>query len=370
MRLKPIIKGFLLTLITLGMSCMPLNAQKLQAALSHYSVDDGLTSNTIAHIIRDDYGYLWIGTWNGLSRFDGFNFFNYETGNASGIPLLHNRIMDMVADGSQNIWMRMYDGHIFVLNRRTDTIINPLEDMEGYEDIVSQADGELPGLNETLPKGVYYLTEKQAPATYAVLSQDLCFEIDDLGYIRKISGPGTLVQQTEQSGTMDVFYTINVENELLVTDGVMIRKVVTGDMGDKQKDFTFTVVQAPAGQKYTWEKNGVEQTLQIGMGDTFTLKHGETVQIFVPDETLLRISEANGQYNTTWVLNGEELNADQNNTVGFSDVGLLVVTNDYGTVAPTSYNGGSATVMFVIVLISGAILWILTKKRSKNNQKI
>ena len=201
-------------------------------------------------------------------------------------------------------------------------------------------------------------------------AQYINFEIDDLGYIRKISGPGTLVQQTEQSGTMDVFYTINVENELLVTDGVMIRKVVTGDMGDKQKDFTFTVVQAPAGQKYTWEKNGVQQPLQIGMGDTFTLKHGETVQIFVPDETLLRISEANGQYNTTWVLNGEELNADQNNTVGFSDVGLLVVTNDYGTVAPTSYNGGSATVMFVIVLISGAILWILTKKRSKNNQKI
>ena len=138
MRLKPIIKGFLLTLITLGMSCMPLNAQKLQAALSHYSVDDGLTSNTIAHIIRDDYGYIWIGTWNGLSRFDGFNFFNYETGNASGIPLLHNRIMDIVADGSQNIWMRMYDGHVFVLNRRTDTIINPLEDMEGYEDMVTK----------------------------------------------------------------------------------------------------------------------------------------------------------------------------------------------------------------------------------------
>ena len=260
--------------------------------------------------------------------------------------------------------------HFALYKQRVSTsgqLVKDFAPMEGYEDIVSQADGELPGLDESLPKGVYYLTEKQAPATYAVLSQDLCFEIDDLGYIRKISGPGTLVQQTEQTGTMDVFYTINVENELLVTDGVMIRKVVTGDMGDKQKDFTFTIVQAPAGQKYTWEKNGVQQPLQIGMGDTFTLKHGETVQIFVPDETLLRISEANGQYNTTWVLNGEELNADQNNTVGFSDVGLLVVTNDYGTVAPTSYNGGSATVMFVIVLINGAILWILTKKRSKNN---
>ena len=138
MILKPCIKGLLLTVTMLVIGCLPLNAQKLQAALSHYSADDGLTSNTLAHIIRDDYGYIWIGTWNGLSRFDGFNFFNYETGNMSGIPLLHNRIMDLVADGKQNIWLRMYDGRIFVLNRHTDTIINPLQDMEGYEDMVTK----------------------------------------------------------------------------------------------------------------------------------------------------------------------------------------------------------------------------------------
>jgi len=138
MILRPCIKGLLLTIIMFVVGCLSLNAQKLQAALSHYSADDGLTSNTIAHIIRDGYGYIWIGTWNGLSRFDGFNFFNYETGNASGIPLLHNRIMDLVADGKQNIWLRMYDGHIFVLNRRIDTIINPLLDMEGHEDMVTK----------------------------------------------------------------------------------------------------------------------------------------------------------------------------------------------------------------------------------------
>ena len=67
-------------------------AQTMHASQSHYSTDNGLCSNAVSNIIQDDYGYIWIGTWNGLSRFDGFNFFNYKTGGQSKVPLLHNRI--------------------------------------------------------------------------------------------------------------------------------------------------------------------------------------------------------------------------------------------------------------------------------------
>lgn len=108
-------------------------AQQIQASRAHFSTDDGLKSNAVSDIIRDDYGYIWIATWNGLSRFDGFNFYNYSTGNRSGVPLLHNRIVDLKTDLSQNIWMRMYDGCIFVLNRSTDKIENALKDIPGYK---------------------------------------------------------------------------------------------------------------------------------------------------------------------------------------------------------------------------------------------
>lgn len=110
------------------------NAQVLQAKLSHYSTDNGLASNAISHILQDDYGYIWISTWNGLSRFDGFNFFNYETGAASHIPHLHNRIRHIAVDHQQNIWMLMYDGRVFVMKRSQDRIINPFEDSAGMED--------------------------------------------------------------------------------------------------------------------------------------------------------------------------------------------------------------------------------------------
>lgn len=36
-------------------------------------------NNSINDIIQDKFGYIWIATWNGLSRFDGYNFQNYAT---------------------------------------------------------------------------------------------------------------------------------------------------------------------------------------------------------------------------------------------------------------------------------------------------
>ena len=113
-------------------------AQTMSASQTHYSTDDGLCSNAVSNIIQDDYGYIWIGSWNGLSRFDGFNFFNYKTGGSSKVPLLHNRIIDMVSDQWQNIWMRMYDGRVFMLERTKDRIVNPLEGVKGYENLKTQ----------------------------------------------------------------------------------------------------------------------------------------------------------------------------------------------------------------------------------------
>ena len=109
-------------------------AQLLQAKLSHYSTENGLPSNTIAHMDNDDYGFVWIVTWNGISRFDGYNFYNYKTGIASGVRGLHNRVDIVTVDQAQNVWLKMYDGRIFVINRKTDRIEDPLNGIAGHED--------------------------------------------------------------------------------------------------------------------------------------------------------------------------------------------------------------------------------------------
>ena len=128
-------KTNLLTLLAVLVLVFPQNVrtQQLQASLSHYSTENGLPSNTIAALRSDDYGYLWLVTWNGISRFDGYNFYNYKTGIASGIRGLHNRVDNMVVDQGQNVWLKMYDGRVFVINRQTDRIEDPLEGVSGHD---------------------------------------------------------------------------------------------------------------------------------------------------------------------------------------------------------------------------------------------
>lgn len=123
----------LLAVLALSAS-ISMRAQQLQASLSHYSTDNGLCSNAIASLHQDDYGFLWLATWNGVSRFDGYNFYNYKTGITSGIRGMHNRVDHMTIDLSQNVWLKMYDGRIFVINRMTDRIEDPLEGIGGHHE--------------------------------------------------------------------------------------------------------------------------------------------------------------------------------------------------------------------------------------------
>lgn len=146
--MKSFIYRYFCLVLSLWTICPTTDGQnqypQIQATLSHYSTDDGMPSNAVSDLQQDAYGYLWIATWNGLSRFDGFHFYNYETGSSSMIPMLHNRIIDLRIDSRQNIWMRMYDGRIFVLNRRADRIENPLQaigDIKTDYPLTATADG-------------------------------------------------------------------------------------------------------------------------------------------------------------------------------------------------------------------------------------
>ena len=129
----------LLLSVVLTLSCQTISAQQLQASRIHLSTEDGLCSNAVSMICQDDLGFMWLATWNGLSRFDGYEFYNYKTGNSSHIKNLHNRILDIVIDQSQNVWMHMYDDRVFVLDRNTDQIINPFEGYDGFEEYRTNA---------------------------------------------------------------------------------------------------------------------------------------------------------------------------------------------------------------------------------------
>lgn len=126
--------GHKLTILTLAMLIVPC---LVSAAIrvEHYAKKDGLAGTVVSDILHDSRGYMWIGTWEGLSRFDGKEFVNYSEGDATSIPYLHNRVMRVYEDGLGNVWVMMYDDRLFRLNRRTDTFDRMAEVFPDFQNV-------------------------------------------------------------------------------------------------------------------------------------------------------------------------------------------------------------------------------------------
>src|SRR5580700_1808054 len=73
-------KSLTLTLLTkllfamASLGAAPAFAQLNEINLAQYAERDGLPSVEVHHIITDKFGYVWVGTINGLTRFDGYEF--------------------------------------------------------------------------------------------------------------------------------------------------------------------------------------------------------------------------------------------------------------------------------------------------------
>ena len=66
-----------------------------------YNVKEGLTQSQVQTVLQDNYGYLWIGTRDGLANFDGKQFVNF--GRKDG--LVGNYILSSLLDAHGNIWL-------------------------------------------------------------------------------------------------------------------------------------------------------------------------------------------------------------------------------------------------------------------------
>lgn len=83
-----------------------------------FNVRDGLPSNSISTVAQDGNGLIWIGTWNGLSFYDGYRFFTFRSGEQNG-ELTTNKIVDILPDRRGNVWFITYDHNLGLLNNPT-----------------------------------------------------------------------------------------------------------------------------------------------------------------------------------------------------------------------------------------------------------
>ena len=270
------------------------------------------------------------------------------------------------------------DNAHFALYKQTNTTIGGLEKnrdpMTGFEDMVT-ANGEVyicggdsgrsinPGANGS----VYFLTETQAPMTYTKLEDDIIFRISAIGIPSLISDSynGQLVE-TEDS----YIYTLSVPNVRVVSDNklLMIRKIVSGNLGDYNQEFTFTLTvdSAAPGDTFAWMKNSVLQSAPLHSGDTFTLKHEDEVIIAVPKEVNLTVSEQNLEYITTFRLDDAQPETTNTLTFSIADDATLEVVNNLGFIIPTGVTDSILAPLLCALVPLAIIAFLLWRKRASH----
>lgn len=125
-----------------------------------YTVRDGLIQSNPAQILQSHNGFIWVSTWNGVSRFDGRDF---ETFQFDSLLNQHMRRLENTADG--NLWMIAYDRHsLYLYDIRENKLINVLKQYEQHFNTPLQIENLYP-----LSKGI----------TWVTLNNGGCFRISD-----------------------------------------------------------------------------------------------------------------------------------------------------------------------------------------------
>lgn len=89
---------------------------------NHLGVKDGLSSNEITCILKDQKGFMWFGTTSGLNRFDGYEFSSYKPGDIDSF-FVEEGISDLVETADGKIWITYYDGKIGVYEPSIDCFV-------------------------------------------------------------------------------------------------------------------------------------------------------------------------------------------------------------------------------------------------------
>src|ERR1700678_4146331 len=112
--------------------------QLSQYVLDNWQLQEGLPQSSVQALARTPDGYLWVGTQEGVARFDGARFTIFDSGNEPAIP--NKTISALFADHTGRLWIGTVAG-IAVLENGHFSHFNRISALE-HADIRVIAEGK------------------------------------------------------------------------------------------------------------------------------------------------------------------------------------------------------------------------------------
>ena len=223
-----LLKHFLLLTLFLSSLTFPSKAQYSQPLTDYvievWSANEGLPSNNLRHVAKDNEGFLWISTFNGLVRFDGNKFKTYDTKNVNNLSSSAFYSVNITTKGNMYISSQA-SGALGLDNGEISPIMHASELPNSVQTTYLDSKNRL--WIGTRNAGVYFI-ENDKVVRFSISSFDnqsiMNFEEDELGNIwvasegagvARISGE-TIVVYNEKDGLVS-----NIVNAVFYQEGKM-----------------------------------------------------------------------------------------------------------------------------------------------------
>lgn len=87
-------------------------------------IEDGMSQNQVNAITKDQFGFMWFGTWDGLNRFDGYNFKIYKHKAFDTTSLSSNFISNILNDSRGRLWIGTNGGGLNLFKPENESFLN------------------------------------------------------------------------------------------------------------------------------------------------------------------------------------------------------------------------------------------------------
>lgn len=114
-----------------------VKAQQEPIKFTHLSFKEGLVQSPISTIVKDSKGFIWLGSWKGLTRYDGYTFRTFNHQNHQIKSISNNRINAIVEDKRGKLWIGTSNG-LNIYNPATEVFKRvDIRDVKGGRNYIS-----------------------------------------------------------------------------------------------------------------------------------------------------------------------------------------------------------------------------------------
>ncbi len=104
------LKNCFLCIFYFFVSCSTAFSQLNGKSIDYLGVEEGLSNNVVNSLYQDRLGFIWMGTYDGLNRYDGYSFKIFRNKWNTENSLINNHITALSGDNEDRVWIGTQKG--------------------------------------------------------------------------------------------------------------------------------------------------------------------------------------------------------------------------------------------------------------------